>query len=52
MSMKAAGYTCPYCGHDYEMNIIGWIKDEDGYQVGVSLECPKCAYQWVEANWE
>lgn len=52
MSMKAAGYTCPYCGHDHEMLIIGWLRDEDGDMLGADLECPKCAYQWRTLNWE
>ncbi len=52
MSMKAAGYTCPYCGYDHEMNITGWIKDDDGFMVGTSLDCPKCHYEWIEAHRE
>jgi len=52
MSMKAAGYTCPWCGYDKEMDIIKLLKDDDGHPIGVDLECPLDRFQWQEINWE
>ena len=52
MSNRAAGYTCPFCGFDLEMVIIRMLQDDDGYQIGVDLECRRCHYQWREINWE
>ena len=54
MSMKAAGYKCPFCGYDHEMNIIAFVRDETMgfYVAGADLECPECSYQWRTINWE
>ncbi len=50
MSNKAAGYKCPFCGYDHEMDITGWITDEDDTLIGSSLMCPECHYEWIESR--
>jgi len=52
MSMKAAGYKCPFCGYDDgEFDIIEF-RVEDGVPVAIDLECPECFYQWQEIDGE
>ncbi len=51
MTMKAAGYKCPYCGYeDGEFDIIRIPKDDDGHILALDLECPECHYEWREPH--